>query len=117
MSPIGTVNGASIRLFPAARHIGVAEGIETAIAAHQLFDLPVWSVISANGVMTFEPPESAKEITVYGDNDCNFTGQRAAYDIANRLSLTGIETHVRIPDVPGQDWADMLLKNQEGAYG
>lgn len=117
MPTAGRVTGAAIRLFSASSHIGIAEGIETAIAAKQLFNIPVWSVISATGVTTFEPPESVNEVTVYGDNDCNFTGQSAAYHFANRLSLKGIKTHVRIPDVPGQDWADVLMEKQEVVHG
>ena len=66
---------------------------------------------------TFKPPEGVKEVTVFGDNDNNFTGQRAAFDLAHWLSLKGIETHVRIPDVPGQDWADVLLQKPEVSYG
>ena len=117
MTPIGTVNGAAVRLFSANHHIGIGEGIETCIAAHQLFNVPVWAAISAGGVRTFEPPEGVTEVTVYGDNDRKFTGQSAAYDLANRLSVIGIKAHVRIPDVPGQDWADVLLQKQEVAYG
>lgn len=117
MPPIGTVNGAAIRLYPASCHVGITEGIETAIAAHQIFNMPVWSVISANGVTTFKPPEGINEVTVFGDNDGNFTGQRAAYDLGNRLSLKGIRTHVHIPELSGQDWADALMQKQELAHG
>jgi putative DNA primase/helicase len=117
MSPVRTVNGATIRLFSTDSHIGLAEGIETAIAAHQIFNIPVWAAISANGVKTFEPPEGINEVTVFGDNDRNFNGQRAAYDLANRLSLKGITAYVRIPDKTGQDWADVLLQKQEVMHG
>lgn len=117
MTPVGTVNGAAVRLFSAGHHLGIGEGIETCMSAHQLFNIPVWAAISANGITTFEPPEGVKEVTVYGDNDQNFTGQRAAYVLANRLALKGITTHVRIPDEPGQDWADVLLQKQEVAHG
>ena len=117
MPPIGTVNGAAVRLFPAGHHLGIGEGIETCIAAHQLFNIPVWAAISAGGVKTFEPSEGIQEVTIFGDNDRSFTGQRAAYDLANRLSLKGIKTHVRIPDVLGQDWADVLMEKTGVMHG
>ena len=47
-----------------------------------------------------------RHLIVFGDNDENFTGQTAAYSLANRLSLKGIKTEVRIPAKVGTDWAD-----------
>jgi putative DNA primase/helicase len=44
---------------------------------------------------------------VFGDNDASFTGQRAAYALANRLSAAGVPTAVRIPHHVG-DFADPL---------
>ena len=49
--------GAAIRLTPVSRTLGVAEGIETALAASELFEVPVWSCISTTGIESFEPPE------------------------------------------------------------
>src|SRR5262249_17471201 len=50
-------HGASphIRLAPIAPTMGIAEGIETALAATKLFSVPIWSVLSTYGVETFEP--------------------------------------------------------------
>ena len=39
-------DGSAIRLGRADEHMGIAEGIETAIAASLMFDLPVWSAIT-----------------------------------------------------------------------
>ena len=117
MPPIGTVNGGAIRLSPVSSHIGVAEGIETAIAAQMIFDVPVWSVISANGLTTFELPNGVEEVAIFGDNDVNFTGQHATFDLARRLSHKAVRVHVHIPDVPGQDWADVLLERGVAANG
>ena len=54
--------------------LGLAEGIETALAAHEIFGIPVWAAISANGVLSFEPPHSVKRLEIFGDNDSNFVG-------------------------------------------
>ena len=102
----GTIKTGAIRLAPMAECLGVAEGIETALRASVLFDVPVWAAISAGGMRDWEAPEGLRHLIVFGDNDENFTGQTAAYSLANRLALKGIKTEVRIPATVGTDWAD-----------
>jgi len=108
MPPVGTINGTSVRLFPIAVHIGIGEGVETCVAAHELFNIPGWAVLNANGMRTFEPPKGINEITLFGDNDKNFAGQAAAYHGAHRLFLDGYKVNVDVPEVPGTDWLDVL---------
>ena len=101
------VAGAAVRLFPAAECLGIAEGIETALAASQLFGVPVWSCISAAGIQSFEPPVGVRELIVFGDSDKNFVGQAAAYAAAHRLKRRGLVVTVEIPSTAG-DWLDQL---------
>jgi len=108
MTPIGTINGASVRLFPIAEHIGIGEGVLTCIAAHELFHIPVWSVLSTNGMKTFIPPKGITEITLFADNDQNFAGQAAAYSGAYNLFRDGFKVNVLVPEVPDTDWLDVL---------
>ena len=103
--------GAAIRLTPVSRTLGVAEGIETALAASELFEVPVWSCISTTGIGSFEPPEGAEHIVIFADNDANFAGQAAAYRAAHRLALKGIEVEVVIPPSVG-DWLDRLIQTK-----
>ena len=56
LMPGKPISGAAIRLAPAAEWLGIAEGIETALAASQLFDCPVWSGSVGQGIESFEPP-------------------------------------------------------------
>lgn len=102
-----SVAGAAIRLTPASRTLGIAEGIETALAASELFDVPVWSCISTSGIESFEPPAGVDHVILFADNDANFAGQAAAYRAAHRLALKGFEVEVVIPPEPG-DWLDEL---------
>lgn len=105
------ISGGAIRLSPATQWLGVAEGIETALAASALFRCPVWSVVSANGIQAFEPPAGVKTLTIFSDNDSNFTGQAAAYAAARRLSQRGITVEVAIPPLVG-DWLDVLNRSE-----
>ncbi len=99
--------GGAIRLSDAGVCLGIAEGIETALAASALFQMPVWSCVNAHGIETFVPPANVERITIYSDNDDNFMGQKAAYIAAHRLRQQGFEVTVMIPPMVG-DWLDAL---------
>lgn len=99
--------GAAIRLTPVSRSLGIAEGVETALAASELFEVPTWSCISTSGIETFEPPEGVEHIVIFADHDENFAGQAAAYRAAHRLALRGFEVEVCTPAAAG-DWLDEL---------
>jgi putative DNA primase/helicase len=108
LPPAGTIKGGAIRLFDVSDEIGVGEGVETCIAAHELFGLPTWATISADNLVLFDPPAGVTRVTVFGDNDENFVGQASAYALARRLALKGYDVAVEIPTTPGTDWLDAL---------
>jgi putative DNA primase/helicase len=88
--------------------LGIAEGIETAMAASALYEIPVWSAINANLMAKWFPPADCTEVAVFGDNDHKYGGQAAAYALAHKLAVKGVDVTVHIPSVEGQDWADVL---------
>lgn len=95
--------------------LGIAEGLETALAASILYQIPVWSALNASLLKKWWPPEGCSEVVVFADNDMNFTGQAAAHNLANRLSIKGIGVEVKIPETPGTDYADVyqIHRNQK----
>ncbi len=105
--------GAAIRLTAVSEVLGIAEGIETALAAFELFEVPVWSCISAQGIESFEPPAGVREVIVFADNDANFAGQAAAYRAAHRLKLKGFDVEVVVPEIIC-DWLDVLKARGRG---
>lgn len=108
LPPARTLNAAAVRLSEAAEVLGVAEGIETALAAHEMFRVPVWAALTANGVKTFKPPASVRRVEIFADNDRNFVGQAAAYALAQRLSTERFSVAVHVAPEPDTDWLDEL---------
>ena len=110
MKPTEPVKGAAIRLYEPGLRLGVAEGIETAIAAKMLHGIPVWAVMSTAGMESWFPPEGVDRVFIFADNDKKFGGQKAAYALAHKLAVHGKfeEVGVIIPPRPGQDWNDVL---------
>lgn len=115
LSPVRT--GAAIRLFEPTEDLGVAEGIETAIAAHELFGLPTWATISTSIMEGFDPPAGVRRLTIFADHDTNFAGQLAAFTLAHRLHRLdrGLAIQVQIPPEPGSDWLDVLNDRRAAA--
>lgn len=107
--------GASVALYAPAEMMGIAEGIETGIAAKMLHGMPVWAALNTSLLKSWEPPTVAKCIHIFADNDAHFAGHAAAYALAHRLALAGLEVHVRMPEQPGTDWNDCLLAAKAAA--
>jgi putative DNA primase/helicase len=102
--------GACVRLSAVVPVLGVAEGIETALAASLLWGLPVWAALNANLMAKWIAPDGVKTVVIFADNDASFHGQEAAYVLAHRLKQKGLEATVNVPPVVGQDWNDALLE-------
>lgn len=100
--------GAAVWLFDPGSTLGIAEGIETALAAASLCAVPVWAALDAGMMAKWEPPAEAREIIVFGDADAHFVGQEAAYALARRLARQDRTVTVKLPDRIGADWNDIL---------
>ena len=88
------MTGSAIQLFTVSDVMAIAEGIESALSFTQLEGVPCWSVINAAGISRFSPPEDVTKLYVICDEDKGFTGARAAYEAANRLSVKGMDVCV-----------------------
>ena len=106
---LGSVKDAAVRLFPmpATGGIGIAEGIETALAVHALFATAVWAALSAEGLARFHWPDGTQRVTIYAD--AGDAGRQAAAELSDRLNLADIPNEIVLP-LHGDDFNDDLLR-------
>lgn len=107
------------------RYLGIAEGIETALAARALGNIshfPVWSTIDAGQMAQFRAPAGVEELHIFADRDDTFVGQSAAYNCAYENAKKGVRCYVHIPanaasaehtcstEYPSCDYNDVLVR-------
>lgn len=110
---LGPARGNAARLFAAVGpQIVIAEGVEDALAAHELTDLPAWAALSAGNMRGLILPARFTEVLILADNDePDHNGERlgleAARGLARRLQAEGRRAIVRRP-VALKDANDVL---------
>lgn len=106
LGPVTGRRGCCVRLMPAAGEtLGIAEGIETALAAHQLHGLPVWAALNTSLLARWVPPPGVYRVVIFADRDV--AGLEAALKLTAELDgRVSVET--RTPKAPARDWADTL---------
>lgn len=87
--------------------LGVAEGLETALAVREQFGVPCWSMVTAGFLAKWQPPKGVTRVLIFGDADHNYTGQAAAFHLAKRMVHKGLSVAVSIPPELGVDYADV----------
>lgn len=111
---LGPLPGGAIQLFPAAEHMAVAEGVETALAVHALTGMPVWACIAAEILAALQLPIEVARLTIFADRDKarplhpEGHGVFAARRLAERQKAMAVQSEVRIPNPPFKDYADVL---------
>ncbi|WP_456306539.1 DUF7146 domain-containing protein [Muricoccus nepalensis] len=102
-----------VRLVPdeeVAEGLGLAEGIETALATMQHFQwAPVWAAGDAGSIAGFPVLNGIEELTVFADSDDRGAGLGAARKCASRWAKAG--RLARITAAPaGSDFADLAWR-------
>lgn len=102
----------AIRLFPISSTLGIAEGIETALSCHQIYQCNTWSTINANFLEKFTAPSGIKHLMIFADTDWSFTGHTAAFKCAknNILSINNDVEKVTIRWPEKGDFNDVLTQ-------
>lgn len=105
---LGRLGQGAVRLqAPRDGLLGLAEGIETAIAATQLSGVPCWATLGTERFARVVLPPSVKRLILFLDNDAG--GRRAEKLAREAHGETAIEIEARYPRAAGADWNDVLL--------
>ncbi len=84
--------------------LGIAEGIETALAVLGSGWSPVWACVDAGNVSAFTVLSGIEALTVFADHDD--AGLRAASTAAQRWRDAGREAAIAVPPKVSSDWCD-----------
>jgi len=105
----GPLIGACIPLFkPKDGVIGVAEGIETALAANLASGLPTVAAYSASTLAGYVWPLGLRCLVIFADADS--AGSDAAEKLRQRARAAGLAVLVKTPSTPGLDWCDVWAR-------
>jgi putative DNA primase/helicase len=66
---IGALGRGAVRLDLAGEVLGLAEGVETALSAMQIFGVPVWAALGAGRTHNIAIPDGVRELWMFADND------------------------------------------------
>ena len=104
-------SGGCIRLSPdddVTLGLGLAEGIETALAVMTRFGFaPIWATVDAGNLRSFPVLAGIEALSIFADHDP--AGIDAAKHCAHRWSDAGRETRIQFPLTDGFDFADLNL--------
>ncbi|MGE3404983.1 MAG: toprim domain-containing protein, partial [Vicinamibacterales bacterium] len=112
---LGPVGGGAVHLAePRDGLVGLAEGIETALAAMTACpDLPVWATLSTAGMESVQLPADIVRVVLLADHDD--AGRRAAAAAASRLAGEGRNVRLALPPREGDDFNDLLRREGPAA--
>lgn len=108
---LGRLGGGAVRLGGIAPRLGLAEGIESALAASSLFDVPCWAVLGTERFRHVRMPAGVAELLLFLDHD---PGGRRAERLAREAFAGRAAIHAHYPPQPGDDWNDVLGSSSRG---
>jgi putative DNA primase/helicase len=113
----GVIHGGAIRLMPFDPKVElvISEGLETGLAAAQIFALPCWSAVYAGGLRSLALPPDVRRIIIAADNDVSGAGQRNALAAYDRWIAEGRSVRIKCPPDAGDDFNDVLIKRRRDA--
>ena len=110
---LGRPGTGAVQLFRAGTSLGLAEGIETALSAAVLLDLPVWAALGNERLSRLGIPAHVERLVLLPDNDrAGRLAESLAYEAYAR---DGLRVDTVWPWHGHNDWNDVLRAGGKGA--
>ena len=107
---LGYPEDRTVELAKAEPVMGIAEGIEKAMAATEIHGCPVWSAMSASRLAGVSIPEEVIHLRIFADR--NPPGMIAAEKAAAIHARPGRTVTIEPPPTPWIDWDQLLLERK-----
>lgn len=104
---LGPVRDCAMMLAPIGKRgeLHVAEGLESALSVRAMDYSPVWALGSCGAIERMPVLDDVDSLLIWADHDA--PGIRAAAECLNRWECAGRDAKVRLPNIEGQDAADV----------
>lgn len=99
-------------LAPANDTLGLAEGIETALSAILLLDIPVWATLGNERLSHIAIPDTVTRLILLPDNDRG--GRIGAAKAVEAYAMPGRTIETMWPPHGFNDWNDVLRAKGKG---
>ena len=112
MPSVSPILGSAIRLTEVSELMGIAIGIENALAVTQIYGVNCWAAPSNEMFGMFVPPAGVKQLIIYSDNHQDCVRQQEAYKLAGRLNQnTEVVTVICFP-MEGDSYIDLVVTDE-----
>lgn len=102
----------AVPLDDAGPTLGLAEGIENALSAARLLEIPVWATLGAERLHQIAIPAGVERLVLLADND--LAGHRAERRARAVYAAQGLVVTALWPWHGQNDWNDVLMKGGKG---
>ncbi|MDE2096372.1 MAG: toprim domain-containing protein [Patescibacteria group bacterium] len=106
---LGPMREGAVRLFTPRRVLGLAEGIETALAARKIYSIPTWATLGVHRLKSVSIPDGVTRLVIFADEGT--TGEEGAREARYQYMNKGYSVEIMRPEW-GEDFADQINANQ-----
>ena len=108
---LGTLGRGAVELAVPTATLGLAEGVENALSAAMLLDIPVWATLGAERFAHIIIPPTVTRLVLLADNDR--AGERAVARARDAYATDNRDLVTLWPPRPFNDWNQLLLAGGE----